>query len=53
MKSDESARIAWGLTGSGHYLKESLEIALALNEQYPGLIDFYLSKAAAEVLHQT
>ena len=51
MKSDESARIAWGLTGSGHYLKESLEIALALNEQYPGLIDFYLSKAAAEVLH--
>jgi dihydromethanopterin reductase (acceptor) len=44
-------RIAWGLTGSGHYLKECLEIALAINERYPGLIDFYLSKAAAEVLH--
>ena len=51
MKTDESPRIAWGLTGSGHFLKESLEIALALNEKHPGLIDFYLSKAAAEVLH--
>ena len=45
------ARIAWGLTGSGHFLKESLEIALAVNEQHPGLIDFFLSEAAAEVLH--
>ena len=51
MKSEEKPRIAWGLTGSGHFLKESLEIALALNEKHPGLIDFYLSKAAAEVLH--
>ena len=48
---DENPRIAWGLTGSGHYLKESLEIALAINEKHPGTIDFYLSKAAAEVLH--
>ena len=45
------ARIAWGLTGSGHFLKESLEIALAVNEQHPGLIDFFLSEAATEVLH--
>ena len=51
MKPDEKPRIAWGLTGSGHYLKECLEFALALNEKHPGLIDFYLSKAAAEVLH--
>ncbi len=51
MKSGETPRIAWGLTGSGHYLKECLEFALALNEKHPGLIDFYLSKAAAEVLH--
>ncbi len=51
MKSDARPRIAWGLTGSGHYLRESLDIALAMNEKYPGLIDFYLSKAAAEVLH--
>jgi dihydromethanopterin reductase (acceptor) len=51
MKSGETPRIAWGLTGSGHYLKECLEFALALNDKHPGLIDFYLSKAAAEVLH--
>ena len=51
MKLNESPRIAWGLTGSGHFLKECLEFALALNEKHPGLIDFYLSKAAAEVLH--
>ena len=51
MKPNESPRIAWGLTGSGHFLKECLEFALALNEKHPGLIDFYLSKAAAEVLH--
>ncbi len=51
MKSIETPHIAWGLTGSGHYLKESLEIALAINGQHPGLIDFYISKAAAEVLH--
>ena len=50
-KADEAPRIAWGLTGSGHYLKECLEFALALNEKHPRLIDFYLSKAAAEVLH--
>ncbi len=51
MKPDDTPRIAWGLTGSGHYLKECLEFALALNEKQPGLIDFYLSRAAAEVLH--
>lgn len=50
-KPDDAPRIAWGLTGSGHFLKECLEFALAINEQHPGLIDFYLSKAAAEVLH--
>jgi dihydromethanopterin reductase (acceptor) len=51
VKPNDTPRIAWGLTGSGHYLKECLEFALALNEKQPGLIDFYLSKAAAEVLH--
>jgi dihydromethanopterin reductase (acceptor) len=46
MKRDATPRLAWGLTGSGHYLKEALEFALEL----PG-VDFFLSKAAAEVLH--
>lgn len=39
-------RIAWAVTGSGHYLDESL----ALAESLPGL-DLFLSEAAAEVLH--
>lgn len=46
MKRDAMPRLAWGLTGSGHYLKESLEFALTLPN-----VDFFLSKAAAEVLH--
>ena len=46
MKRDGVPHLAWALTGSGHYLKESLEIALSLPN-----VDLYLSKAAAEVLH--
>ena len=46
MKRDDVPRLAWALTGSGHYLKESLEIALSLPN-----VDLYLSKAAVEVLH--
>ncbi len=42
----ESGRIAWAITGSGHYLKE----CLALAESLPNL-DLFLSEAAAEVLH--
>jgi len=39
-------RIAWGLTGSGHYLRECLELA----ERLPA-VDLFLTRAAAEVLH--
>jgi flavoprotein len=39
-------RLAWGLTGSGHYLRECLALARELPH-----VDLYLSKAAAEVLH--
>lgn len=41
----ETPRIAWGLTGSGHYLRESLEII----ESLPN-VDLFVTKAAAEVL---
>ncbi|MGH8677687.1 MAG: flavoprotein [Burkholderiales bacterium] len=37
-------RIAWALTGSGHYLKECLEIVRTLPN-----VDLFLSEAAAEV----
>lgn len=38
-------RFAWALTGSGHYLRESLALAEAL-----GTVDLFLSDAAGEVL---
>jgi dihydromethanopterin reductase (acceptor) len=38
-------RVAWVLTGSGHYLKECMEIVRTL----PG-VDLFLSEAAGEVL---
>lgn len=40
------ARIAWGLTGSGHFLKESLEFADTLDG-----IDLFMSRAGEEVLN--
>ena len=43
---DHKPRLAWALTGSGHYLKESLDIALELPH-----VDLFLSRAAAEVVH--
>jgi flavoprotein len=42
---ESERRYAWVLTGSGHYLRESLDIALTL----PG-VDFFLSRAAEEIL---
>ena len=38
-------RIAWCITGSGHYLKESVDLMLTLDN-----VDLYLSKAGEEVL---
>ena len=38
-------RIAWCITGSGHYLKESIDIMLELEN-----VDLFLSKAGEEVL---
>ncbi len=42
------SRIAWGITGSGHGLKESLDIALALSARVA--VDLFLSAAGTEVL---
>lgn len=39
-------RVAWAMTGSGHYLNECLALAEATGET-----DLYLSAAAEEVLH--
>lgn len=40
-------RLAWAITGSGHYLRECLDIIHTLPD-----VDLFLSKAAAEVLQQ-
>ena len=42
---DNKQRIAWGITGSGHYLKESIEIINKIDN-----LDLFLSKAGEEVL---
>lgn len=47
MRSYEGKRLAWALTGSGHYLKECLDIISQLED-----VDLFLSKAAAEILQQ-
>lgn len=43
----EEKRLAWALTGSGHYLRECLDIISGLEN-----VDLFLSKAAAEILQQ-
>lgn len=43
----QAKRLAWAITGSGHYLRESLAILQTLQE-----VDIYLSRAAAEIIRQ-
>ena len=43
--SDGAPRFAWAITGSGHFLEESLALAAALPD-----VDLFLSRAAEEVL---
>lgn len=40
-------RLAWAITGSGHYLRESLALLATLEN-----VDVYLSKAAVEIIRQ-
>jgi dihydromethanopterin reductase (acceptor) len=47
VRSYEGKRLAWALTGSGHYLKECLDIISQLED-----VDLFVSKAAAEILQQ-
>ena len=44
MTNSEKKRLAWAITGSGHYLRESLAILQTLEN-----VDIFLSKAAAEI----
>ncbi len=47
MNQIQNRRLAWAITGSGHYLRESLAIVQALES-----VDIFLSKAAAEIIKQ-
>jgi dihydromethanopterin reductase (acceptor) len=40
-------RLAWAITGSGHYLRESLQILQSVKD-----VDIFLSRAAAEIIKQ-
>lgn len=43
----QNQRLAWAITGSGHYLRESLSILQTLENT-----DIFLSRAAAEIIRQ-
>lgn len=43
----QTQRLAWAISGSGHYLRESLDILATLEN-----VDVFLSKAAAEIITQ-
>jgi dihydromethanopterin reductase (acceptor) len=43
----QKQHLAWAITGSGHYLRESLAILQTLEN-----VDIFLSKAAAEIIKQ-
>ena len=47
MLNSNAKRLAWAITGSGHYLRESLTILQTLEN-----VDIFLSKAAAEIIKQ-
>jgi len=47
MNQPQQKRLAWAITGSGHYLRESLDILQTLVN-----VDIFLSKAAAEIIKQ-
>ena len=47
MANSETQRLAWAITGSGHYLRESLAVLATLEN-----VDIFLSKAASEIIKQ-
>ena len=47
MNKIQNQRLAWAITGSGHYLRESLAVLQSLEN-----VDIFLSKAAAEIIKQ-
>lgn len=42
-------RLAWGITGAGHFMKETLDVFLQLKREFDVMITVFLSKAGEEV----
>ncbi|MES2546808.1 MAG: flavoprotein [Pseudomonadota bacterium] len=47
MSTPQKQRLAWAITGSGHYLRECLDYLQTIEN-----VDVFLSKAAAEIIRQ-
>ncbi len=47
MSVAKNQRLAWAITGSGHYLRESIAVLQTLEN-----VDIFISKAAAEIIKQ-
>ena len=45
MRRNDKPRVAWGITGSGHYLRDCMALIQQRND-----VDLFMSKAAAEVM---
>lgn len=52
MKTDKKRRVAWGITGGGDRIAETLEIMRRVKEQYRSTVDIqvFVSKAGVQVL---
>ena len=50
--TEKKGRVAWGITGAGDLIKETLEKMKGLKEAYAGIVEIevYLSKAGDQVL---
>ena len=50
--AEKKGKIAWGITGAGDLIKDTLEVMKGLNEAYRGTVEIevYVSKAGEQVL---
>lgn len=50
--TEKKGRVAWGITGAGDLIRETLEAMKALKEKYKGAVEIevYVSKAGEQVL---
>lgn len=50
---EENVKIAWGITGAGHYLKDTVDLFVELKRNYSDRVSItsFVSRAAEEVAH--